>query len=60
LSFHDEVIIIPGNHGTVAIYFRLFCRPHLQFAIIYFSKIENIGKNQNISAEILAETEKAT
>jgi hypothetical protein len=31
----------------------LFCRPH-------FSKIENIGKNQNISGEILAETEKAT
>jgi hypothetical protein len=38
----------------------LFCGPHLQFAIIHFKKIENVGKNQKISAEILAETEKAT
>jgi hypothetical protein len=30
------------------------------FAIIHFLKIENVGKNQNISVEILAETEKAT
>jgi hypothetical protein len=57
VSLYDELICTRKSWNGCHLFSIVLSTP---FAITHFWKIENIDKNQNISAEIFAETEKAT